>query len=86
MSFKASWLNSIFRVKDPSKSIKFYEEKFGMSLIHQKTFDKHNTSFYFLATLPQGVPAPGNLSVKNKGYIFLILQNEQQRERVRSSS
>jgi len=55
-------------VKDPHKSIKYYEEKFGFSLIHQKEFEKHKTTFYFLATLPHGVHPPA----KNESEKFFM--------------
>ncbi|RPB08452.1 lactoylglutathione lyase [Morchella conica CCBAS932] len=48
--------HTMLRVKDPSKSVKFYEDNFGMSLIRKLDFEEAKFSLYFLAfDSPQAV-------------------------------
>ncbi len=58
MSSKAgnnpSWQQSMLRIKDPKKSLAFYKEKLGMTLLDEYHFDKWNFSLYFLASLKPG--------------------------------
>lgn len=47
---------TMFRVKDPKKSIKFYRDLLGMTLVRESHFS--DFSLYFLAHLPPGTTAP----------------------------
>lgn len=49
-----SWQQTMLRIKDPTKSVKFYVENFGMTLIDSFNFPQWNFSLYFLTTLPEG--------------------------------
>ena len=40
----------MLRIKDPKKSIPFYTDKLGMTLLNERHYD--DFSLYFLATLP----------------------------------
>ena len=44
----------VFRIKDPSKSVDFYKNKLGMTLIDKYEFPKWDFSLYFLASLKPG--------------------------------
>jgi len=47
---------TMLRIKDPKKSIPFYEKWFGMTLIVSRHFG--DFSLYFMVTLPEGHTAP----------------------------
>eukprot|EP00494_Astrolonche_serrata_P026135 UN26396 len=50
---------TMIRIKDPKKSLPFYQDMFGMTLLHEKHFpDKGKFSLYFLATLQEGQKPP----------------------------
>jgi len=55
----ASWQQTMLRIKDPKKTIPFYQEHFGFTLIDKYDFPEANFSLYFLATLPEGEKIPG---------------------------
>lgn len=59
--FGASLHQVMLRVRDPAKSVQFYKDHFGMSLIDVKHFPDMKFSLYFLASLPDGEvhPEPG---------------------------
>jgi len=46
-----SWQQTMLRVKDPIKSVNFYQSHFGMKLISKYDFPDAKFSLYFLATL-----------------------------------
>ena len=46
------WQQTMLRIRDPSKSIAFYKDFFGMTLIDKFDFPQYAFSLYFLATLP----------------------------------
>lgn len=41
----------MLRIKDPEKTVPFYENNFGMTLIHKVTITQGGFSLYFLASL-----------------------------------
>lgn len=51
----------MLRIKDPSKTVPFYETNFGFKLIHKYDFPQWKFSLYFMAILPEGevTPPPG---------------------------
>lgn len=44
----------MLRIRDPSKSIPFYKDMMGMTLIDKLDFPQYTFSLYFLTTLPKG--------------------------------
>jgi len=42
----------MLRIKDPKATLKFYEDNFGMKLLHYYHFEAHKFSIYFVAILP----------------------------------
>lgn len=55
---KFTFAQTMQRVKDPSKSIPFYRDLLGMTLLRVCHFPEAKFSLYFLATLPAGVVPP----------------------------
>jgi len=47
------WQQTMLRIRDPSKSIHFYRDIMGMSLIDKLDFPQYEFSLYFLTTLPE---------------------------------
>lgn len=43
---------TMFRIKDPVRTLKFYTEVLGMTLIKRLDFDKMKFTLYFLASVP----------------------------------
>eukprot|EP01147_Barroeca_monosierra_P004644 gene4644-6801_t len=58
---------TMLRVKDPKKSLAFYEHKLGMSLVRTKHFS--DFSLYFLAHLPVGTEYPDPNSEEASDFI-----------------
>jgi len=56
--FNCSWHHTMIRVKDPEKSLKFYQENFGMTYLNRYDFNQWKFSLYFLTVLPNGVTPP----------------------------
>jgi lactoylglutathione lyase len=44
----------MLRITDPEKSIKYYTENFGMTLVDKFDFPQYSFSLYFLTTIPEG--------------------------------
>jgi len=51
---RPTWQQTMLRIADPSKSISFYTETMGMTLIDIFDFPQYKFSIYFLTTLPKG--------------------------------
>jgi lactoylglutathione lyase len=47
---------TMLRIKDPKRSVPFYEKNFGFQLLHQYDFPQWNFSLYFM-----GIPKPGTV-------------------------
>ena len=47
------WQQTMLRIRDPSKSIAFYKDIMGMTLIDKFDFPQYKFSLYFLTTLPE---------------------------------
>ena len=43
---------TMFRIKDPKRTLKFYTEALGMTLIKRLDFDEMKFTLYFLACIP----------------------------------
>jgi catechol 2,3-dioxygenase-like lactoylglutathione lyase family enzyme len=52
--FGWQWQQTMLRIKDPAKSIPFYRDYFGMTLVAHVAFPKFKFDLYFMATLPEG--------------------------------
>ena len=48
---------TMLRIKDPKVSVPFYEENFGMNLLHRYDFPQWQFSIYFMGIPPPGEPA-----------------------------
>lgn len=51
---RPQWQQSMLRIVDADKSLKFYTELMGMTLIDSFDFPQWKFSLYFLTTLPEG--------------------------------
>jgi len=51
---RPTWQQTMLRIKNPEKSLKFYTENFGMTLVDKFDFPQYDFSLYFLTTLPEG--------------------------------
>jgi len=49
-----SWQQTMLRVKDPKKSLEFYKNIFGMTLIDKFSFPEMKFDIYFLETIKEG--------------------------------
>jgi lactoylglutathione lyase len=54
VSGRPTWQQTMLRIKDPSKTIPFYTDLFGMTLIDTLDFPQYKFKLYFLTTLPEG--------------------------------
>ena len=50
---RPTWQQTMLRIKDPQKSIPFYE-KLGFTLVDSFDFPQYKFSLYFMTTLPEG--------------------------------
>lgn len=50
---RPTWQQTMIRVKDPSKSLAFYTDLLGFTLIDKLDFPQYSFTVYFLTTLPQ---------------------------------
>ena len=55
---KPSFQQTMLRIKDPKKSLEFYTEIMGMSLVNELHFEEAKFSLYFLGTFPEGTKLP----------------------------
>ena len=55
---RASWQQTMLRIKDPVKSVAFYRDVMGMTLIDKLEFPDMTFDLYFLTTLPEGETYP----------------------------
>lgn len=51
---RPTWQQTMLRIKDPEKSLKFYTELLGFTFIDKFEFPQYQFSLYFLTTLPPG--------------------------------
>jgi len=54
--YRFSWQQTMLRIKDPTITIPFYENHFGLKLIHKYDFPQWKFSLYFLAVFPEEEP------------------------------
>ena len=55
--FRFSLQQTMLRIKDPSRTVPFYQSNFGMTLLHKYDFPEYKFSLYFLGIPPAGEPA-----------------------------
>lgn len=58
--FNFSWQQIMLRIKDPKRTLPFYEQNFGMKLIHEYHFDEAKFSLYFLERPRDGEKVPSS--------------------------
>eukprot|EP00586_Coscinodiscus_wailesii_P012161 CAMPEP_0172501350 /NCGR_PEP_ID=MMETSP1066-20121228/148826_1 /TAXON_ID=671091 /ORGANISM="Coscinodiscus wailesii, Strain CCMP2513" /LENGTH=332 /DNA_ID=CAMNT_0013276085 /DNA_START=158 /DNA_END=1156 /DNA_ORIENTATION=- len=51
---RPTWQQTMLRISDPKKSLPFYVDLMGMTLIDKFDFPQYEFSLYFLTTLPEG--------------------------------
>ncbi|CAJ1946301.1 unnamed protein product [Cylindrotheca closterium] len=51
---RPTWQQTMLRIKNPEKSIPFYTDLLGFTLIDKLDFPQYKFSLYFLTTLPEG--------------------------------
>ena len=51
---RPTWQQTMLRIKDPKKSIPFYTDIMGMTIIDTLDFPQWNFKLWFLTTLPEG--------------------------------
>jgi len=50
---RPTWQQAMLRIADPVKSLAFYQDSMGMTLIDTLDFPQYNFKLYFLTTLPE---------------------------------
>lgn len=51
---RPTWQQTMLRIRDPAKSVAFYTDLLGFTLIDTFDFPQYKFSLYFLTTLPEG--------------------------------
>ena len=51
---RPTWQQTMLRIKDPAKTLPFYTDLLGFTLIDKFDFPQWKFSLYFLTTLPEG--------------------------------
>ena len=51
---RPTWQQTMLRIADPVKSLAFYRDTMGMTLIDTLDFPQYDFKLYFLVTLPEG--------------------------------
>lgn len=59
--YKASFQQTMLRIKDPTVSVPFYETHFGMKLVHKYDFPAFKFSLYFLELPREGQAVPDSV-------------------------
>jgi lactoylglutathione lyase len=71
--YKASFQQTMVRIKDPKVSVPFYIENFGMKLAHEYHFPEFKFSLYFLERPRDGQPFPGSVpSAESERYLWTM--------------
>ena len=51
---RPTWQQTMLRIKDPAKTLPFYTDLLGFTLIDKFDFPQWKFSLYFLTTIPEG--------------------------------
>ena len=51
---RPTWAQSMLRISDPVKSVKHYQNVYGMTLLDEIDFPQYNFKLFFLTSLPTG--------------------------------
>ena len=51
---RPTWQQTMLRISDPEKSIPFYTDVMGMTVIDTLDFPQYDFKLFFLTTLPEG--------------------------------
>ena len=51
---RPTWQQTMLRIADPEKTIPFYRDQLGMTLIDTLDFPQYDFKLYFMTTLPDG--------------------------------
>lgn len=62
----------MLRIKDPVVTVPFYENNFGMKLIHKYDFPQWNFGLYFLGIPPEGTQLPEAGTKASEEYLWNI--------------
>ena len=92
MSSRPSWQQTMLRIKDPKKSLDFYEKHLGMKLVDKYDFKAWEFSLYFLVSMKPGETlgfTPGTPEAReylwNTDKVTLELTHNWGTEKVRST-
>jgi len=69
ISNKFNLAQTMLRVKDPKRSVPFYTQHLGMTVVAEKHFPQWKFSLYFLASLAEGEQAPDPTSDAANQYV-----------------
>ncbi|CAE7532010.1 GLO1 [Symbiodinium sp. CCMP2592] len=74
--YHARFQQTMLRIKDPKRSIPFYEENFGMKLIHWIEFPEFKFTVYFLERPREGQTVPAcsmeKTTIENEKYLWTM--------------
>lgn len=65
---KPSFQQTMLRIKDPKKSLPFYQDILGCTLVNELHFPNAKFSLYFLGTFPEGTKLPDPTSPEAAEY------------------
>lgn len=69
---KFSWQQTMIRIKDPRVSVPFYQENFGLKLIHRYDFPEWEFSLYFLGIFPEGTTLPEPCTPESENFLWTM--------------
>mmetsp|Transcript_36764 Transcript_36764/g.80623 ORF Transcript_36764/g.80623 Transcript_36764/m.80623 type:complete len:353 (-) Transcript_36764:122-1180(-) len=71
--YRANFQQTMLRIKDPKVSVPFYEQNFGMKLIHRYDFPEFKFSLYFLERPREGQALPKTVpSLESEQYLWTM--------------
>ena len=73
---RPTWQQTMLRIANPEKSLAFYRDLMGMTLIDTFDFPQWKFKLYFLTTLPQAIPydlTPGTKEAHVRCIIIIMI-------------
>ena len=67
-SQNTQWQQTMMRIKDPGKTIPFYENNFGLKLVHSYNFD--DFSLYFMGTPMNNINYSNNIGIESEKLLW----------------